>query len=228
VPRDAVHGVPELMRAKGYAVSCRDYRVCLAYPRASRELSFCPDRLGLAKVEVHVAIASWALAVRLDIRELLDRAVPIVVAGTRILTLCPEDLLLVLAVHATTHQWSFLKHISEIDAALRPDLDWDEMMRRARTARVLRIMSIALLLARDLFQTQIPTSVVTLALRDRGAVTLTREIAARLFAPANDSDGFSTRLRAWWLRLRCRERTSDKIRFAVRSLAWDWFIKFGW
>jgi hypothetical protein len=167
------------------------------------------------------------LAVRLDVRDLLDRAVPVVVAGTRILTLCPEDLLLVLAVHATTHQWSFLKHISEIDAALRPDLDWDVTIHRARSARMLRMLSIALLLARDLLQAEIPASVAALALRDRGAVTLTREIVARLFAPATDSDGFSSRQRAWWLRLRCRERTSDKVRFVVRSLAWDWFIKRG-
>ncbi len=209
VPRDTMREGRSVMLANGYSLAGRDSRVFdRVFPRAWREDVFHPTQSGLAPVEVHGAVSTWALAVRLDTRALLDRTVDVDVAGTPIGTLSPDDQLLVLALHGAFHVWSGLKHVADIDAAVRSDLTWEAVFARARSARMTRMLSVALLLARDLLDTDIPGAVLDLARHDRQAAGQASRLAVRLFAPGGS---------AWktWVRLQLRERGSDKLRYGV-------------
>ena len=117
---------------------------------------------------------------RLDTDALFARAIGVEVAGLRITTLCPDDHLLALAIHGTMHGWSVLRFISDIDAVAPQVVDWDAVLGRARSARMLRALSVALLLAGDLLGTELPADVAAICRRDREAAAVAESVAARL------------------------------------------------
>ena len=79
----------------------------------------------------------WALqprfyAVDFDMDGLFERAVKVTVAGRAVKTPSPEDLLLVLAVHAAKHVWGRVIWLCDIAQILkRENLDWDRVQVRS-------------------------------------------------------------------------------------------------
>jgi hypothetical protein len=227
MPR-AASRVRALMLAGGYTLPARRRHRCGSllhglYPAAGRDDTFLPERPGLAPVDIHVAFAFWTQGIGLDAGALLDRAVSIDVGGTSITTLCLEDLLLVLAIHGMMHGWSALRSVSDIDAVARQIGDWDGVVDRARSARMLRILRVALLLGHDLVGTELPPHIVALAERDGAAVGIAERAAALLFdRPA---------AREWdpepW-HVAFLDGPRDRIRFHARRLAYEWFLKWPW
>ena len=212
VPRSSMPQVASLMLANGYIRSAEDRDLIEGwYPAVGRDATFVPTGPGLTQVEVHAAITTWSFAVRLRTEALLDRAVTVTVAGCEIPTLCPEDLLLVLAWHGTYHEWSGLRFVSEVDAIARGDLDWDAILSRAHAARMLRMLNVAVLLGVTLLDTPVPADVAAAGRRDRHAVRLARVHAARLFRKRSAMD-----LERGRLRIGSREYVADKVRFLIR------------
>ena len=80
----------------------------------------------------------WALqprfyAVDFDMDGLFERAVNVAVAGRRVKTPSPEDLLLVLSVHAAKHVWGRLIWLCDIVQILKlGNLNWDWVRAHAR------------------------------------------------------------------------------------------------
>src|ERR1039458_5009225 len=103
----------------------------------------------------------WALqprfyAVDYDMDGLFERAVNVTVASRRVKTPSPEDLLLVLAVHAAKHVWGRLIWLCDIAQILkREGLHWDWVQSRAREFGIERILRITLLLAKRFLATAI-------------------------------------------------------------------------
>jgi hypothetical protein len=224
VPRRALGSVRRILAEHGY-LNERNRALDGLYPPAGREDGYLPPTAGLAALEVHVAIAPWALAVQLDLDGMLARAIAIDVAGRSILTLAPEDLVLVIALHGLAHRWTFLKHVSEMDALSHLDLDWGVVADRARAARMQRILFVAMLLARDLFGTAWPADLLADAERDRHATATARERGARIFHPAPPR---KINPQQWSLFLRCRERRADQLRYCTRALFAEWILKLPW
>jgi hypothetical protein len=86
------------------------------------------------------------------------RAITARLAGSRIRTLEAEDSLLLLCAHGTKHIWESLGWICDVARAVQahPDLDWDALFQRAADLRMVRALSLGLLLAIELLQLQIP------------------------------------------------------------------------
>ena len=224
-PGDASRARP-LLLANGYTLPARVRRRggSLLYgllPSAGRDDTLYPARPELAQVDIHVAFAYWTLGIRLDTDALFARAIGVEVAGLRVTTLCPDDHLLALAIHGTMHAWSVLRFISDIDAVAPQVVHWDAVVGRARSARMLRALSVALLLARDLLGTELPAEVTAIGRRDREAAAVAESVAARLFDPPAEWDP-----KPWFLSLQDRPR--DRLRFQARSLVYEWFLKWPW
>jgi len=161
----------------------------------------------------------WALqprfyAVDFDMDGLFERAVPVEIAGRQVKTPSPEDLLLVLSVHAAKHVWGRLIWLCDIVQIMKlGNLNWECVQSRARMFGVERILHITLLLARRFLGTAIPESMEGAVLTDHAAVTFADEIAAAVAAGVSHEEH---QMAYFWLMMQLRERMVDRARFLTR------------
>ncbi|HSB67774.1 MAG TPA: nucleotidyltransferase family protein [Candidatus Methylomirabilis sp.] len=118
-------------------------------------------------IDLHWEIAHYTRfdgIVRVDHAGIWRRALPLAVGRTRGLTLCPEDMLLHLALHLTLgSEFGRLIWFSDIDAVLRRsagDLNWERLLEEATRWRLSTILAYTLLVARDSFGSPLPSAVV--------------------------------------------------------------------
>ena len=161
----------------------------------------------------------WALqprfyAVDYDMDGLFERAVNVTVASRRVKTPSPEDLLLVLSVHAAKHVWGRLIWLCDIAQILkREGLHWDWVQSRAREFGIERIVRITLLLAKRFLATAIPAPLEQAILEDRAARTFADEVAD---AVARGVSYEEQQVSYFLLMMRLRERRADRLRFLAR------------
>jgi hypothetical protein len=163
VRRESIRQVDDLLQRLGYRrlADAHSFRFDLAYDRAT--LYEGPSGV---HVDLHWALLSdprytW------DEREGLtvwDRAVRIRVAGRDALGLCPEDLLLYLAVHLAVHHglagllWYWDLYL--VIERWRATLDWEALVVRASRWRVRAALYFALLELERLFSARVPSGVM--------------------------------------------------------------------
>lgn len=161
----------------------------------------------------------WALqpryyAVDFDMDELFARAVKATVGGQSVKTPAPEDLLLVLSVHAAKHVWRKLIWLCDIAQILkREKLDWPRVESRARELGIVRILHSTLLLIKKLGLGALPAPIENAAVADRAAASLTDEIASRMSRGVFYCEQQVSYFR---LMMRLRERRADQLRFLAR------------
>jgi hypothetical protein len=161
----------------------------------------------------------WALqprfyAVDFDMDGLFERAVSVTVAGRRVKTPSPEDLLLVLSVHTAKHVWGRLIWLCDIAQIVkRENLNWDWVQSQARELGIERILHITLLLANRLLATPIPPPIENAILADRAARAFADQIAAAVAAGVTYEE---QQLSYFRLMIRLRERRTDRLRFLAR------------
>jgi hypothetical protein len=221
----------ELMLADGYLLlPRRRFRAGSLlrglYRGAGRDETLLPGHASRVSVDVHVAFAHWTLGMHLRASELLDRGVTEDLAGHPVKTLCPEDLLLVLAIHGMMHGWGFLRFVSDIDAVAERVTDWQAVVDRAASARMLRPLRVAVLLAYRLLHTALPQSIVEESERDMDAKVIAEDVIARLFEPASTVRAEMGMRDPWFLPF--HERRVDRLRFHARALIYEWLLKWPW
>ncbi len=161
----------------------------------------------------------WALqprfyAVDFDMDGLFERAVNVTVAGRGVKTPSPEDLLLVLSVHAAKHVWGRLIWLCDIAQIVRQEnLNWDWVRSQAQELGIERILHITLLLANRLLDAAIPPSIENAVAADRAAQTFAEEIAVAVAAGVTYEEQQVSYFR---LMMRLRERRADRMRFLAR------------
>ena len=161
----------------------------------------------------------WALqprfyAVDFDMEELFARAVNVTVAGRLMKIPSPEDLLLVLSVHAAKHVWERLIWLCDIAQILkREKLNWNLVQSRARDLGIERILHITLLLMERFLQSAIPAPIENAVRSDHAAHAFTEEIAAAVIHGASYED---RQIPYFRLMMRLRERRLDQARFLTR------------
>jgi hypothetical protein len=161
----------------------------------------------------------WALqprfyAVDFEMDGLFERAASVTVAGQAVKTPSPEDLLLVLAVHAAKHVWGRLIWLCDIAQIVKVEnLDWKRVQNHAQEIGVERILRITLLLANRLLGAGIPAPIESAILTDGAALELVDEIGADLSrGVSRDVETISY----FRLMMRLRERRADRVRFLTR------------
>jgi hypothetical protein len=161
----------------------------------------------------------WALqprfyAVDFDMEALFRRATVVTVAGRSMKTPSPEDLLLILSLHATKHVWGRLIWLCDIARLLNsPALNWDRIRATAKSLGIVRILQVTLLLTTRMLGTAIPSAAAKTLPTDPFATALADEIAPQIGSGAlQDAESLSY----FRLMLRLRERGADRIRFLQR------------
>ena len=161
----------------------------------------------------------WALqpnfySVDFDLSGVFRRAMTVSVAGRQAKTPSPEDLLLILSLHAAKHVWGRLIWLCDIaQATKRPDLNWDWITSQAKALGIERIMHVSLLLAKSLLRAEIPSSPNSTLLSDAASHTLADSIRIEM---ANGVSCNVESLDYFWLMMRLRERRADRLRFLRR------------
>ena len=163
----------------------------------------------------------WALqprfyAVDFDMEGLFQRAVKVTVAGRSVKTPSPEDLLLVLSVHAAKHVWGRMILLRDIVQILKlGNLDWDRVQSRSRELGIERILGITLLLARRFLGAAIQAAIESSILADHAARALADEIAVSVAGGVSYDTEQTSYFR---LMMRLRERRADRVRFLTRLM----------
>jgi hypothetical protein len=161
----------------------------------------------------------WALqprfyAVDFDMSALFERATDVTVAGRRVKTPSPDDLLLVLALHSAKHVWGRLIWLCDIAQILKhEDLNWSWIQSRARADGIERILNITMLLANRFLEMGIPAPLQSAIEQDQPAQSLAQEIAPAVVRGVSYEE---QKLSYFHLMMRLRERRTDRLRFLAR------------
>ena len=169
---------------------------------------------GRGLLEIQWALQPHFYAVDFDMEGLFERAEEVTVAGHQMKTPSPEDLLLVLSVHAAKHVWGRLIWLCDIAQILRREnLNWDWVQSGARKFGIERILRVTLLLAKRLLLMPLPPAVEPAVLADRAAQAFADEVALNM---ARGVSYNVEQLSYFRLMMRLRERKTDRLRFLAR------------
>jgi Uncharacterised nucleotidyltransferase len=173
-------------------------------------------RAGQNLLEVKWGILPRFYAVDFDHSSFFRRAVCMKVAGHDVKTLSPEDLFLVLAVHAAKHVWERLIWLCDLGRVMRLEtLDWAWVGVQAKALGIVRILRITLMLANGLLGVGIPEIAHCNLPPDTQADRLALEIAGYMAASAEYNAESVAYFR---LMLRLRENRRDRARFLSRLI----------
>jgi len=167
--------------------------------------------------ELHWGILPANLRDPFDAQALLERSERIRLGGSWIRTLCREDLLLVLCVHCCKHLGYRLVWFLDIAELVRSQqgMDWEGVLRRAKTMGIERMTLLCLLLSRRLLAAPVPEAVLQRAQGNPAVLRLAGDFLRRYLRVTPDQVGSAEKL---GVRLRLRERWSDKLHGAMRTL----------
>jgi Uncharacterised nucleotidyltransferase len=188
--------------------------------RTGYERSF-DSAAGKNLVELQWALLPHFYAVDLRVENLLGRAGRAVVSGREVPCLSPEDLVLVLCLHAAKHLWTRLIWLSDIAETLRSysgtqTIDYSLVFSRARSLGIARILGVSFWLVKNVLRAEIPKPAQEIIAADPRVPALGSEFAARL-ARGAVYDFESTEY--FRLILKLRERRGDRLRYLWR-LVW--------
>lgn len=214
VRREDVTRIKRAVRALGYTP-----RVLIPedaehdYIDSGYECTF-DSAAGINLLELQWALQPRFYAVDFDMDGLFERAVTVSVADRYVKTPSPEDLLLILSVHAAKHVWGRLIWLCDIAQIIkRENLDWDWIQSQSQELGIKRILHITLLLMHRFLATPVPAPIKDAVIADRAALDFTERIATSVAAGVTYEE---EKLSYFRLMMRLRERPLDRLRFLVR------------
>ncbi|MCJ7784188.1 MAG: nucleotidyltransferase family protein [Desulfobacterales bacterium] len=182
-------------------------------------------RNGWLTVELKWNLVEDFFSFPLDQEGLWKRLQHISIDGKEILTFSPEDLLIILCMHGTTHLWANLIWICDIAQLINvhKDLNWESVLRHAHTLRSERMLYLGLSLSARLLHASLPEEVNHRIEADSMVKKLAQEVMEHLFGRAN---GHPALWASALFHLRARECLKDKLlystRLAMTTTSEDW------
>ncbi|MFZ1008447.1 MAG: nucleotidyltransferase family protein [Candidatus Sulfotelmatobacter sp.] len=214
VRKDDVGNIKNAVRELGYTV-----RVPIPeeaereYIASGYECTF-DSAAGKNVLELQWALQPHFYAVDFDMDGLFGRAVEVTVAGRTVKTPSPEDLFLVLSVHAAKHVWGRLIWLCDIAQMLKVgNLDWNWIEVQGQELGIERILRITLELAKRFVATAIPPPIEKSIKADHVAQAFADEISVKVIRSVSYEED---QLSYFRLMVRLRERWADRIRFFTR------------
>jgi Uncharacterised nucleotidyltransferase len=187
------------------------------YLKSGYEYTFDGER-GRNLLEIKWQILPRFYAIGFDVNDFFKRAATATLNGQRLRTLCDQDLMLVLCVHAAKHAWKQISWLCDIVQLARSrGLDWAALYAEARRLGIARIVTVTFLLAHKLLGAALPPQ-LALELgseKDTSAEALAERIIRLLVA----EDDFDPESMAYFcLMMELRERPRDRFAFWWRLL----------
>lgn len=173
-------------------------------------------------LDLHWNFVPRFFSLRFEMEPLWHRLERLSMCGTDVAAFAPEDLLLVLCVHASKDFWDRLIWICDIAELIRvsTDLKWETVLREASRTGAGRILLVSLALASDLVGAKIPKEIRSKIAADSEVRRLVTEITQRLFE--DERAGVSHFLKPAKALERRRDRTKYYLRVAITPTIEDW------
>jgi hypothetical protein len=183
------------------------------YLKSGYEYTFDGAR-GRNLLEIKWQILPRFYAIGFDVNEFFERAVAVTIEGQKLRTLCDQDLMLVLCVHAAKHAWKQISWLCDIVQLARSRaLDWLALNARAESLGITRIVAVTFLLAHKLLGASLPAQLGTE--KDAGAEVLAMRIVHLIVG----EEEFDPESMAYFrLMMELRERRRDRFSFWWRLL----------
>jgi hypothetical protein len=196
-----------------------------AYLRSDCEQLFARARDSIF-FDVHWAVVRSYFPLRLDYERIWHRLQTVRLGcGVEARTFAPEDLLIILCVHAGKDLWERLIWIADVAELIRahPSLDWTRVVKGACACGARRMLLLGLYLAHNLLDAKLPREILRQAEDEPVIKTLAVKIRARLGEndplPPGSLAEFLFHLK---LHERLREKFSFSLRFATTTNPADW------
>ncbi|HET7085476.1 MAG TPA: FkbM family methyltransferase [Rhizomicrobium sp.] len=169
-------------------------------------------------VEPHTRLTPISLALDIDYSGIRRRAESLLFNGWSMLTLAPEDCVVILAIHGGKELWWNIKWACDIAAFIRshPHLDWTVIEKRARSQGCLRMVLLATSLARKYFGASVSDAIIALELADPAIEPMAGRILAHW--QADDLTGPPSNKTLSMDRLRLHDGMARKVSYIVRTL----------
>jgi Uncharacterised nucleotidyltransferase len=180
------------------------------------------SRFGENLLEMQWQILPRFYSIDFDVDGIFDRSVTVRLGEHSIHTICGDDLMIVLCVHAAKHGWEQVSWLCDI-AALAGSVDWAVVMARAQQLGVERIVAVTFYLAERLLGMTPPPLVENRIRNDRAV----EKLAHRILPVLPEATDYDTESLAYFrFMVATRERWQDQARFwwrlAVTPSVGEW------
>jgi hypothetical protein len=182
-----------------------------AYLNSGYEYAFDSSH-GQNLLEIQWQILPRFYSVGFDMDKLFARATSLSLGGRSLPTLCPEDLMLVLCVHAAKHAWVRLSWLCDISELAR-SVDWIAIQKYARRLGVQRIVAVTFILANRLLGTAMSNPVSEQIKEDPELEHLVSKILPII---THEAEHDTESIAYFRLMTDLRERWRDRFRFLSR------------
>ena len=170
---------------------------------------------GKVVVDLHWRITPPHLAPHFSFDALWQRRRNVTIGQKVVPTFSAEDTALTLAVHGGKHLWPRLSWLADFAASLHLNLDWPSLRARAQEACAGRMLLLALALAREIFQEQIPPEFSATIEHDNVVQSVADDIARKFFA-ANEPVAAEESSIRWAALFQLADSRWDGMRSAAR------------
>jgi hypothetical protein len=208
----------ELLRSQGYEP---EYRLSPAeesiYLRNECEYHFCSVNRKVL-VELHWDIVQKYFSCHFDVNKLWGDLKPVSLLNRQVMTISPEQLLLILCLHhGGKHQWELLGWICDIAQLIgvRKDLDWETILDNAFRFGIERILFLGVYLAKSMLGADIPSEINRRLMIDPAISSLAEKVRKRIFT---ETEGLPGEAERFVFDLRMRENVRDKMEYCFRRL----------
>jgi len=139
--------------------------------------------------------------------------------GSKILTLSPETLLIVLCMHGSKHLWERLVWVCDVAELVRGSekLAWENVIEQARISGSERMLLLGLYLTKSLLGSSLPETVLQRVRSDPAVGEIAERVQNRLFSENGFEVSFE-KIRFEVDHLNMRERWRDRARYCVLTL----------
>ncbi|HEY9600949.1 MAG TPA: nucleotidyltransferase family protein [Allocoleopsis sp.] len=184
------------------------------------EQSFAQSQSGI-HVDLHQGLTSRYFPVHFDFDRCWQRLESVSLAGTTVMNLSAEDLLIILCVQVAKDCWYERDQLIKIcDIAelinAHQSLDWKDVLEQAHLLGCKRMLFLSLLLAHELLDTALPQTVLLELQANSAVMSLAVKIRDRFFQntyipPDTIESPLKRLLRSAIFNFRIRERWQDKL-----------------
>ena len=160
----------------------------------TKSVDFLDDR-GQVKLDLHWRLTMHTRCVY-DYEFCRERLTTVSLDRRKVVCLSPEDMVVFLCVHGTSHNWANADTVLSVAGYIDryPDLDWTLVEDLADRLDCRRMVRLGLFLARDLFDANLPRKVIREIENDQAVNVLAGQVYAGLFEERLKESHFKKRL----------------------------------
>ncbi|HEV2288515.1 MAG TPA: nucleotidyltransferase family protein [Candidatus Acidoferrales bacterium] len=165
--------------------------------------------------ELHTEMTLRHFPARPDVEAMIQRGCRIVMNGREIPAFTSEDELLMLAVHGAKDFWTRLIWVADFAevASGSTCISWGKALAEARRLKLTRMLMLAVWLAQEILEAELPKEIAALAKTGRGVARIGEGIRACFLEGRELPEGVLQRSR---YRIRMTESLNDGLRYWMR------------